>query len=266
MRRVVYILVPLLLVLPLLWAQEKQKAKDQKADAKPQTVEDQFKEIMSLVQKDLQKAREAYQNAATDAERTKIQNDFRKNVSSYTGRCLEMVEKNPKDKAAMEVLTFVLRSSLDEKTIDKAVELILKEYVDDPDIKELALGMAGTGSSSAEKLLHGLLEKSTNPKIQGVATLGLAQVSKAKSEAAGLKLAEAQKLSKEAEDKFQQIITQFATQKDLVKQAKSSLEELQKFGIGRKAPEVAGEDGDSKKFSLSDYKGKVVVLDFWASW
>lgn len=36
--------------------------------------------------------------------------------------------------------------------------------------------------------------------------------------------------------------------------------------IDRTAPEIAGIDADGKRFHLSDYRGKVVLLDFWASW
>jgi hypothetical protein len=36
--------------------------------------------------------------------------------------------------------------------------------------------------------------------------------------------------------------------------------------IGQKAPEIKGTDGAGKSFKLSDYRGKVVVLDFWGDW
>ncbi len=36
--------------------------------------------------------------------------------------------------------------------------------------------------------------------------------------------------------------------------------------VGESAPEIKGEDVDGKEFALSDYKGKVVVLDFWGFW
>jgi cytochrome oxidase Cu insertion factor (SCO1/SenC/PrrC family) len=32
------------------------------------------------------------------------------------------------------------------------------------------------------------------------------------------------------------------------------------------APEIAGIDADGEKFHLSDYRGKVVLLDFWAKY
>ena len=36
--------------------------------------------------------------------------------------------------------------------------------------------------------------------------------------------------------------------------------------VGEPAPEIVGEDIDGKPFKLSDYRGKVVVLDFWGNW
>ena len=37
-------------------------------------------------------------------------------------------------------------------------------------------------------------------------------------------------------------------------------------GINVLAPEIEGPDMDGKTFKLSDYRGKVVVLDFWGDW
>ncbi len=38
------------------------------------------------------------------------------------------------------------------------------------------------------------------------------------------------------------------------------------LAIGKVAPEITGVDVDGRKFKLSDYRGKVVVLDFWGDW
>jgi cytochrome oxidase Cu insertion factor (SCO1/SenC/PrrC family) len=35
---------------------------------------------------------------------------------------------------------------------------------------------------------------------------------------------------------------------------------------GDAAPEIEAEDIDGKTFKLSDYRGKVVLLDFWGNW
>jgi len=48
--------------------------------------------------------------------------------------------------------------------------------------------------------------------------------------------------------------------KDKGKISKSDLEP------GKLAPDIEGEDIDGQKFKLSEYRGKVVLLDFWGHW
>ena len=40
----------------------------------------------------------------------------------------------------------------------------------------------------------------------------------------------------------------------------------ERLQIGMTAPDIEGEDIDGVAFKLSDYRGKVVVLDFWGFW
>lgn len=40
----------------------------------------------------------------------------------------------------------------------------------------------------------------------------------------------------------------------------------QKIKVGQKAPNITMKSPDGKTYSLSDLKGKVVLIDFWASW
>lgn len=48
--------------------------------------------------------------------------------------------------------------------------------------------------------------------------------------------------------------------------ASSELFELTKLQVGMVAPEIEGNDLDDIPFKLSDYRGKVVMLDFWGHW
>ena len=43
-------------------------------------------------------------------------------------------------------------------------------------------------------------------------------------------------------------------------------ENLANLKVGGTAPEISGEDIDGRPMKLADYKGKVVVLDFWGHW
>jgi hypothetical protein len=38
------------------------------------------------------------------------------------------------------------------------------------------------------------------------------------------------------------------------------------LAVGNLAPEIENEDLDGETFKLSDYRGKVVMLDFWGNW
>jgi cytochrome oxidase Cu insertion factor (SCO1/SenC/PrrC family) len=46
--------------------------------------------------------------------------------------------------------------------------------------------------------------------------------------------------------------------------AKVELFEIRHLCVGKEAPEIEGEDQDGKPFKLSDFRGKVVLLDFWS--
>jgi peroxiredoxin len=48
--------------------------------------------------------------------------------------------------------------------------------------------------------------------------------------------------------------------------ADAQLFELERLQIGMVAPEIEGVDEDGVPFKLSDYRGKVVALDFWGFW
>ena len=41
---------------------------------------------------------------------------------------------------------------------------------------------------------------------------------------------------------------------------------LKYLQVGRTPPDIIGKDVDGAEFKLSDFRGKVVVLDFWGDW
>ena len=75
---------------------------------------------------------------------------------------------------------------------------------------------------------------------------------------------ESLKLFKELGEKYpKQVIIPGLT---VGQMATSSIFEIEHLGVGKVAPEIVGEDLDGAKFKLSDYRGQVVMLSFWASW
>ena len=100
--------------------------------------------------------------------------------------------------------------------------------------------------------------------------MSLAQYLKEQARNPQAALADAEKLRKEAETHLERVIKDFgevkSSRRSLAEQAKSELFELRHLAIGKKAPDISGQDLDGKPFKLSDYLGKVVVLDFWGHW
>ncbi len=60
--------------------------------------------------------------------------------------------------------------------------------------------------------------------------------------------------------------TGIATDPDLKKQIQRSIDRREKLNTGTKADDIAGVDLNGVAFKLSDYKGKIIFLDFWGDW
>jgi cytochrome oxidase Cu insertion factor (SCO1/SenC/PrrC family) len=73
-----------------------------------------------------------------------------------------------------------------------------------------------------------------------------------------------------AEKLFEQVVQDYGDVKSwrgtLADAAKGDLFELRNLNAGQPAPEIEGEDVEGRRFKLSDYRGKVVVIDFWGDW
>ena len=52
----------------------------------------------------------------------------------------------------------------------------------------------------------------------------------------------------------------------IVHQAAQAIRNSRGVEVSRKAPDFTLKDASGKRVSLSDYKGKVVLLNFWATW
>ena len=76
------------------------------------------------------------------------------------------------------------------------------------------------------------------------------------------------KAVKEVEAVFEQAAEEYGDVKldseTIADRAKAELFEIRHLSVGKEAQEIEGEDQDGKRFKLSDYRGKVVLLDFWS--
>jgi len=79
----------------------------------------------------------------------------------------------------------------------------------------------------------------------------------------------------EAEELYKNFLQEFdgrteysaqALEQEYRRRAEMQLTAMKFTPIGRMAPEIVGTDLDGKPMTLSEYRGKVVLLSFWATW
>jgi thiol-disulfide isomerase/thioredoxin len=247
-----------LLLTGLAWAD------DAKEKEQPGAPADQFKALSKEFDTAMTKLQDEFR-AATDAEaKSKIRGQAMELLGKFATRAIEFAEKNPKSEDSAQALIWALQRARDEPTRDRAILALLKDQVQSKNIGSICTMLAELPNPSVEKLLRAVAEKNTDRKAQGLATLALA--THLQSRADDAQGAEAEKLNKEAEKVLEGAVAKFAD----VQTDEGTVGEIAKatlgLAIGRTAPDISGEDAEDKKFKLSDYKGKVVMLDFWASW
>jgi hypothetical protein len=158
-----------------------------------------------------------------------------------------------------------------EEDADRRYE-VLKGYLPGMTKQEMTdlfqtLRYSARGEAS-QKFLRSVMDTVKEKEFQGLACFTLAQVIKRSTEnlkeqaAIEKRNAEAEKLFELAAEKYGDIALQF--EGTIGKKAKAELFELRNLAVGKPAPDVAGVDQDGKAFKLADYKGKVVLLDFWS--
>src|SRR5579875_3095706 len=202
---------------------------------------------------------------------------------SQTARVVRLLKEQPDvAKQAEQVLGKETTEELqkaDVAKLDDESTRYFKEFAEKyaaqmkPDrVIQLCQNLAQQGGAGGEVLLRSFLEKDARRDVQGVACLSLAKSLKSRADdMSDTQAKDAEKLRKESEELFERATNKYADVKTpfggkIGDQAKGELYELRNLSIGKQAPEIEGEDADSKKFKLSDYRGKVVLLDFWGHW
>jgi peroxiredoxin len=257
--------VALLLLLPPLWA------RDQPDGDRPATAAGEYKALVAGYAKADKESDEAYNKARADEERQKLRAAWLRTRSEFHGRFLAFAEAHPKDKEALLALFFVLHldSEAEARHLDAAGRLILTDHIASAHLTNPPILQLLDDSPAGERLLRGVLEKSPHRAVRAQAglSLGLMLNGRAHPRRADARPPEnAAALAKEAEALFERVTTESGDVGEVAERAKDELFEIRRLAIGKIAPDITGTDSAGKEFKLSDFCGKVVVLDFWADW
>jgi len=250
----------LLLLGPLL-AQGEPPKKDQGTPS----VAEQFQAINREIAAKSQELQKKFQEAKEDAERQKIRDEFMAFRQAQIDKAVALAKQHPKEPAAFTMLMQAATGGNND-----AIALLAEHHLDNPQIGMVCMRLGQSGSPAAEKLLRSVAEKGKTDDTKAMALLGLAQWLKERAGGDDVKQDEAQKLNAEAEKTFETVAKQYATVKvgrsTAGEMAEKELFDLRHLAVGKPAPDINGPDLDGKEFKLSDYRGKVILLDFWAHW
>jgi thiol-disulfide isomerase/thioredoxin len=212
------------------------------------------------------------QAAKTPEERAEAQKK-RPDPKESVQRAQKLVDADAKDAVALDALIFIIQNSfqLNPAAAGKALETVADNHAGNPKVAVL-VGVAGR-LTTGEKFLRALVEQSTERKLKATACFQLGNLLHQRTSRDPAKAAA---LDQEAEKYLERVEKEFADVElgrtntgkvvMLAEQAKKTLFEIRNLGIGKTAPEVVSHDLDDKEVKLSSLKGKVVVLDFWATW
>lgn len=207
---------------------------------------------------------------------------------------------------SLDALSRILTRSTDNELKEKAVDLLVKHHIDNKAmLNRLGRYIRGVPSKSIKSLLEKTIENSDDEQVKGIAALSLGQhmldlikVRERLSESSPLEKANpglnayVESMSDDLEldnlkARFNRIAEDFkevkfpiglralkAKKGDVIGELAASTFEvyekktlaLERIKVGKVAPEIEGIDVDGESFKLSDYRGKVVLLDFWGDW
>jgi thiol-disulfide isomerase/thioredoxin len=218
--------------------------------------------------------------ATTMAEKRKAQSE-RPVLADYARRALDLAEEHQDSVAAVEALGWILEvtapsenrtpSASSMELRERVLAILERDHLQKPELGAVCQRMAETPAADCEALLRTIHEKHAVSDVQGLAGYALAlSLADRAATARAQGDPQALELTKSAEQLFERLQTQFAEVEcgysTLGEIARRKLHELKHLAIGQPAAEIEGEDLNGQTMKLSEFRGRVVVLDFFADW
>jgi hypothetical protein len=242
-------------------------------------------------------------SAMTDAERLKFVGRAYQRRNELSKKLLELAEKYPNDPVALDALIQAVWQvnnipwpvelvGQDASTRAKVFAIIHRDHIRSDKLGPLCQRVSYGYGKDYEDFLRAVAATNPHKIVQATASLSLAhylnnrlqridlcreQPVRAKEFAelfgeeyfAALQRQDRGKVLKEVETTLEQTIAKYGDVKlpsddTVAERANAELFEIRHLSVGMETPDIEGVDQDGKQFKLSDYRGKVVLLDFFS--
>jgi hypothetical protein len=238
----------------------------------------------------------------TDAQRLNFVGRSYKHRFAVAAKCLELAEKYPNDPVAPDALILAVWQvnntpwpveMVGEDTArPRAFEILQRDHVRSDKLGPLCQRIAYGYCMEYEPFLRAVLAANPHESVRATACLSLGAflnnrlqrldlcrerpgLAREFADLFGKEYLEALlrqdrgKVIEEAEAVFRQAAEQYGRVtlpggNTVAEQADAEMFAIRHLSVGQQAPDIDGEDQDGRRFKLSDYRGKVVLLDFWS--
>jgi hypothetical protein len=239
-----------------------QEPVDPKPEA-PATAAERMEELEELLQKAIDDWQEASKKAKEEAkdgqpvDAASTRPDFGPILAKADAYAAEFAGKDD----AVQFLWFIVQNGAEKDTRRGALDTLLTTHIESPELSVLGRALPYIGQIVDEEFAETAVARaleSGNANLRGWALLAKHKGDIEEADRGGEQYALAKKTLLAA--------AEASDDKRLAKEIRSAIDLREKFGAGNVAPDIAGIDLDGVEFKLSDYKGKVVFLDFWGDW
>jgi hypothetical protein len=205
-----------------------------------------------------------YDAAKTDEESSKIRLDPEKDPrKAFVPRFEELALRAKGSETACQCWIWVVQNANGDSTAQRlAFEAIAADHIASPALEGFVSRLAWTrsqlGPKQTDELLETILAKSPHESVRAAVLITQATVLLGGGQAGAAELALAREKLERVQREFGK--TRYAAR------AEGMIFEAEHLQIGMEVPDFEALDQDGKPWKLSDYRGKVVVIDFWGYW
>jgi hypothetical protein len=219
---------------------------------------------LKALRADYQKAEQEYyrpmREAKTAEERSKVKLDPEKHPArAFVPKAVDLAQRAAGTETGAQSHLWVVQLAGNvgmKEEAEDSIQVLVTEYVKSPLLERVASGLEysqGTyGADFCREVLISIQENSPHAGARAAALF-----------VRGLHAMRAD--PKEAQALLERVRKEFP-ETPYAKRAAGSLFEVNNLQIGMKAPDIEGTDENGKPIRLSQFRGKVVVLDFWGFW
>lgn len=194
-----------------------------------------------------------FREAKTDEERAKVKVDWNQTPDvAYAAKFRAFAEKHADSPSSAQALLMLGRVARKPEDQAFARDTLLSRHLGSEVMAE------GASLFRDEASLRKILAGNEHREVKGRTSLLLAKAIRDSRREEALALLES--VRKEYGDIL------LWGKKTLAMAAEGEINDITRLSVGMEAPEIEGTDLEGKAMRLSEFRGKVVLLDFWGDW